>query len=143
MPLKSVIRGRLLSLLQPWLREEPLLDLKLGFLRSLAILTNLRFDVSVLNGLFDSPAFLFFKDLTIERVTLRFSTWFPPAFTIELHGVHIVQSFEKPEMEECVMRLRNSKYDYSDYLRKNLSALDPEGLHLFLEHNNVCLFSCF
>ncbi|XP_029127816.1 uncharacterized protein LOC109800070 isoform X2 [Cajanus cajan] len=135
MPLKSIIRRRLLSLLQPWLREEPHLDLHLGFLRSLAVLTNLRFDVSVLNHLFHAPAFLFFKDLTIERVTLRFSTWFPPAFTIELHGLRIVQSFEKPEAEECVRRLRNSKYDYSDYLRKNLSALDPEGcsLHQILE----------
>ncbi|KAL2333637.1 hypothetical protein Fmac_014850 [Flemingia macrophylla] len=94
MPLKTIIRRRLLSLLRPWLREEPNLDLQLGFVRSLAVLTNLRFDVSVLNNLVDAPAFLFFKDLTIERLTLRFSTWFPPAFTIELHGLHILQSFE-------------------------------------------------
>jgi len=83
-----------LSLLQPWLREEPHLDLQLGFLHSLAVLTNLSFDVSSLNRLFDAPAFVFFKDLTVDRITFRFSTWFPPAFTIELHGVRIVQSFE-------------------------------------------------
>ncbi|XP_047158322.1 uncharacterized protein LOC124828968 [Vigna umbellata] len=135
MPLKSFIRRRLLSLLQPWLREEPHLDLQLGFLHSLAVLTNLSFDVSSLNRLFDAPAFLFFKDLTVDRITFRFSTWFPLAFTIELHGVRVVQSFEKPEAEECVARLRNSKYDHSDYLRKKLSALDPEGcsLHHILE----------
>ncbi|KAK7346481.1 hypothetical protein VNO80_21001 [Phaseolus coccineus] len=135
MPLKSFIRRRLLSLLQPWLREEPHLDLQLGFFYSLAVLTNLSFDVSSLNLLFDAPAFLFIKDLTVDRITFRFSPWFPPAFTIELHGVHLVQSFERPEAEECVARLRNSKYDYSDYLRKNLSELDPEGcsLHHILE----------
>lgn len=46
-----------------------------------------------------------------------------------------MQSFEKPEAEECAARLRNSKYDCEDYLRKNLSALDPEGcsLHDILE----------
>ncbi|KAK7359915.1 hypothetical protein VNO77_01883 [Canavalia gladiata] len=135
MPLKSIIRRRLLSLLHPWLREEPQLDLQLGFLRSLAVLTDLRFDVSVLNELFDAPASLFLKDLTVERLAVRFSTWYPPAFTIEVHGVCIVQSFEKPEAEGCVRRLRTSKYDYSDYLRENLSALDPEGcsLHHILE----------
>ncbi|RZB61061.1 hypothetical protein D0Y65_043708 [Glycine soja] len=135
MPLKTVIRRRLLSLFQPWLAEEPHLDLQLGFLRSLAVFSDLRFDASALNRLFHSPAFLFFKDLSVERLTLRFSTWFPPAFTVELHGVRIVQSFEKPEAEECAARLRNSKYDCEDYLRKNLSALDPEGcsLHDILE----------
>ncbi|CAJ1942677.1 unnamed protein product [Sphenostylis stenocarpa] len=133
MPLKSFIRRRLLSLLQPWLQEEPHLNLQLGFLHSLAVLTNLSFDVSALNLLFDAPAFLFFKDLTVERITFRFSTWFPPAFTFELHGVRIVQS--RPEAEECVARLRKSKYEFSDYLIKNLSALDPEGcsLHHILE----------
>lgn len=30
------------------------------------------------------------------------------------------------------MRLRNSKYDYSDYLRKNLSPLDPEVMNVLL-----------
>ncbi|KAJ1381022.1 hypothetical protein SESBI_45511 [Sesbania bispinosa] len=137
MPLKSIIRRRLLSLLQPWLREEPQLDLELGFLHSLAVAKNLRFDVSVLNHLFDFPPLLFFKDLTVERLIVRFSTWCPPAFTIEVHGVRVVLSFEKPEEEECAtrLRLRTSKYDYSDYLRKRLSALDPEGcsLHHILE----------
>ncbi|KAJ1436544.1 hypothetical protein SESBI_04154 [Sesbania bispinosa] len=137
MPLKSIIRRRLLSLLQPWLREEPQLDLELGFLHSLAVAKNLRFDVSVLNHLFDFPPLLSFKDLTVERLIVRFSTWCPPAFTIEVHGVRVVLSFEKPEEEECArrLRLRTSKYDYSDYLRKRLSALDPEGctLHHILE----------
>ncbi|WVY98592.1 hypothetical protein V8G54_030743 [Vigna mungo] len=80
--------------LQPWLGEEPHLDLQLGFLHSLAVFTNLSFDVSSLNCLFDVPAFLFFKDLTVDRITFRFSTWFLPAFTIELHGVRVMQSFE-------------------------------------------------
>ncbi|KAK7263059.1 hypothetical protein RJT34_30643 [Clitoria ternatea] len=135
MPLKSILRRRLLSLLQPWLREEPQLDLQLGFLHSLAVVTNLRFDVSILNQLFDSPAFLFFKDLTIDRLTVRFSTWYTPAFTIETRGVRIMLSIEKPETEGCARRLRTSKFDYSDYLRKKLSVLDPEGclLHHILE----------
>ena len=94
MPLKSFLRRRLLSLLQPWLREDPELHLQLGFRHSLAVAENLRFDVSVLNQLFDSPSCLFLKDLTIERVTLRFSPWHSPAFAIEVHGVRVVQAFE-------------------------------------------------
>ncbi|XP_022638003.1 uncharacterized protein LOC106764532 [Vigna radiata var. radiata] len=79
----------------------------ISILHSLAVFTNLNFnfDVSSLNRLFDAPAFLFFKDLTVDRITFRFSTGFPLAFTIELHGVRVVQSFEKPETEECVVRL--------------------------------------
>lgn len=131
----SIIRRRLLSLLHPWLLEEPQLDLELGFFHSLAVVTNLRLDVVLLNKLFHSPPLLFVKDLTVERVVFRFSTWSSPAFNIEFHGVRVVLSLEKPEEEECVKRLRIPKYDYLDDLRKKLSVLDPEGcsLHQILE----------
>lgn len=36
-------------------------------------------------------------------------------------------------------RLRNSKYDYSDYLRKNLSALDPEVRNALVQSLNLPL----
>ncbi|XP_057415880.1 uncharacterized protein LOC130710577 isoform X2 [Lotus japonicus] len=135
MLLKTIIHRRLLSLLNPWLREEPQIDLQLGFFHSLAVANNLRFDTSVLNHLFDAPPSLVIKDLTVERLTVRFSAWSSPDFTIELHGVRLVLAFEKPETEECARRLRNWKYDHSDYLRKKLSELDPEGcsLHHILE----------
>ncbi|KAK7251111.1 hypothetical protein RIF29_34030 [Crotalaria pallida] len=136
MPLKTIIRRRLLSLLNPWLLHEPQLHLQLGFLNSLAVATNLRFDVSLLNRLFDSPSRLFLTDVTVERVTLRFSTCHSPAIAIKLHGVRVVLSFVNPEEEGChARRLRTSKYDYSHYLKKNLSVLDPEGcsLHNILE----------
>ncbi|MED6195675.1 hypothetical protein PIB30_040173 [Stylosanthes scabra] len=135
MPLKSFIRRKLLSLLQPWLREEPQLDIQLGFRHSLAVAENLRFDISVLNRLFDSPSCLFIKDLTVESVTLRFSPWHTPAFDIQVHGVHVVQAFQVPDEEVSARRLRSSKYDHTDYLRKRLEVLDPEGcsLHHVLE----------
>ncbi|CAL0312728.1 unnamed protein product [Lupinus luteus] len=133
---KRIIRQRLLSLLNPWLLEEPQLDLQLGFLNSLAVLTNLRFDVSVLNNLFDSPSRLFLTDLTVQHLTVKFSTWYVPAFTVQVHGVHAMLSLRNPEEEGCrTRRLRTPKYDYSDYLRKCLSVLDPEGcsVHHILE----------
>ena len=74
--------------------DEPEFDLKLGFIHSFAVANNLRIDVSVLNELFDSPALLFFKDVTIERLSVRFSNWSAPAFSIEVHGIHVVLSFE-------------------------------------------------
>lgn len=94
MLVNSLIRRKILSLLQPWLREEPHLDLKLGFFHSLAVITNLRFDVFVLNKLFHSPPLLFIKDLTVERLVVRFSTWSPPAFYVEFHGVQVVLALE-------------------------------------------------
>lgn len=50
----------------------------------------------------------------------------------------IVWFWRKPEEEECARRLRllTSKYDYSDYLRKNLSALDPEVMIIRLWIHN-------
>ncbi|RYR40075.1 hypothetical protein Ahy_A09g045742 [Arachis hypogaea] len=135
MPLKSFIRRKLLSLLQPWLREEPQLDIQLGFRHSLAVTENLRFDVSVLNQLFDSPSCLFIKELTIEHLTLRFSPWHSAAFDIEVHGVRVVLAFDMPDEEVSARRLHSSKFDYTDYLRKCLEVLDPEGcsLHHVLE----------
>ncbi|XP_054810227.1 uncharacterized protein LOC129311789 isoform X2 [Prosopis cineraria] len=135
MPFKHIIRRRLLSLLRPWLLEEPEFDLKLGFIRSFAGVDHLRIDVSVLNELFDAPALLFFKDITIEHLSIGFSNWSAPAFSIEVHGVHVVLSFEKPKQEGCLGRLRKSKHDDYENVRKKLSALDPEGctLHHLLE----------
>ncbi|KAF7809778.1 putative vacuolar protein sorting-associated protein 13C [Senna tora] len=135
MPFKSIIRRRLLSLLQPWLLEEPEFHLKLGFIQSFAVAENLRLNVSALNQLFDVPALLFFKDVSIERLSIQFSNWYAPAFSIEVHGVHVVLSFQLQEEEGHLRRLRTSNYDYSESVRKKLSALDPEGcaLHHLLE----------
>jgi hypothetical protein len=90
----SIFRRKLLSLLQPWLFEEPQLNLELGFFHSLAVVTNLRFDVAVLNKLFHSPPLLFVKDFTVERLVVRFSSWSSPAFEIKFHGVRAVLSLE-------------------------------------------------
>ncbi|XP_028760460.1 uncharacterized protein LOC114719165 [Neltuma alba] len=135
MPFKRIIRRRLLSLLQPWLLGEPEFHLKLGFIQSFAVADNLRIDVSVLNELLDAPALLFFKDITVEHLSVRLSNWSAPAFSIEVHGVHVVLSFEKPEQEGCLGRLRTSKHNDLENVRKKLSALDPEGcaLHHLLE----------
>lgn len=90
--LNNVTRRKLASLLRPWLREEPDLELKLGLLNSHAVAKNLRFDTSVLNQLFDESSQFSFKEVTVEHLTVRFSNWFVPAFSIEFQGVTVTLS---------------------------------------------------
>ncbi|KAJ7952893.1 Vacuolar protein sorting-associated protein [Quillaja saponaria] len=134
MPLSNIIRRRLLRLLQPWLRELPEFEVKLGLKKSCAVARNLQIDTSVLNQLFDEPAGLFFKDVTIEHLTVRFSLWSSTAFTVEVHGVHITLSPGEQNEEGYLKRLRKRDTS-SGNVTKKLSALDPEGcsLHCLLE----------
>lgn len=88
----DLIQRGLASLLLPWLREEPELDIKLGFIDSHAVAKNLRFDTSVLNELVDEDAGLSFKEVTVEHLSLRFSNWSVPAFSFEVRGVHVILS---------------------------------------------------
>jgi hypothetical protein len=78
--------------LQPWLREEPQLELKLGFINSHAVAKDLRFNTSFLNQLIDDPTRFSFSEITVERLSLRFSTWSVSAFDIEVHGVKVTLS---------------------------------------------------
>lgn len=90
--LNDLIQRRLVSLLQPWLRDEVELNVQLGFLHSHANLENLTFNTSALNDLLDDPTRLCFKEVTVQRLTLRVSNWSAPAFDFQIHGLNIVLS---------------------------------------------------
>ncbi|XP_048138871.1 uncharacterized protein LOC115740159 isoform X2 [Rhodamnia argentea] len=128
--LDNTIRRRVLSPLQPWLREQPELHLRVGIIRSQAVARNLRFDVSALNELIGDCSYNFvFKEVTIEELRFRFSAWSANAFTIDVRGVHVMLS--AGELEERrgsgVDGLRDSALDD---LEKTLSEIDPEGAAL-------------
>ncbi|XP_042974875.1 uncharacterized protein LOC122306512 isoform X1 [Carya illinoinensis] len=133
--LDSIIQRRLASLLQPWLREEPELEVKLGFINSQAVAKDLRFDTSVLNQLFDEPSRLSFKEVTVERLSFWFSNWYVPAFKIELKGIHVTLSPGEVMEEGRSRRVGEPKDTFSVAMKKTLSMLDPEGsaLHDILE----------
>lgn len=88
----SLIKRKLKSALQPWLLQEPELELKLGFLRSHVIAKNLRFNVSALNQLLDDSTSFYFTDFTIEQLTIRICNWSAPAFNWEVQGFHVTVS---------------------------------------------------
>lgn len=90
--LNDLIQRRLVSLLQPWLRDEVELNVQLGFLHSHANLENLTFNTSALNDLLDDPTRLCFKEVTVQRLTLSVSNWSAPAFDFQVHGLNIVLS---------------------------------------------------
>ncbi|KDO79387.1 hypothetical protein CISIN_1g047030mg, partial [Citrus sinensis] len=89
----KLIHRKLSSLLQPWLRDEPELELKLGFINSIAIVKNLRFNNLALNRILDQESSsVYVKELNIEHLSLRFSNWSSTAFSLEVRGVDVTLS---------------------------------------------------
>lgn len=86
------MQRKLAALLHPWLRQEPELELKLGFLRSQGIAKDLIFDTSALNQLLDDSARFLFTDFRVDELSLRVSNWSAPAFTIVVDGLHVTLS---------------------------------------------------
>ncbi|KAF3438866.1 hypothetical protein FNV43_RR17141 [Rhamnella rubrinervis] len=130
----GLIQRRLAYLLQPWLREEPELEVKLGFINSHAVAKNLRFDTSVLSQLVDEDARLSFKEVTVEHLSLRFSNWSVPAFSFEVRGVHVILSVGELD-ERNSRRVPKSRDAVLKDMKKKLKVIDPEGsaLHGYLE----------
>ncbi|MCD7448866.1 hypothetical protein HAX54_046960 [Datura stramonium] len=129
----DLIQRRLVSLLQPWLRDEVELDVQLGFLHSHAKLENLSFNTSALNDLLDDPTRLCFKEVNVQRLSLHVSNWSAPAFDFQIHGLNIVLSVG--EEEEAGVRRRPKPRDSSiEEREKILAELDPEGSAL---HNTI------
>ncbi|XP_010255035.1 PREDICTED: uncharacterized protein LOC104595825 isoform X2 [Nelumbo nucifera] len=125
----NLIRSKLVSILQPWLQEEPQLELKLGLLRSQGSVTNIRFDTSALNQLLGNSAGLSFMDVRVERMNVRFSNWSVPAFTIEVHGVDVILTVRRLVEEGRLKRMQNLN-NSSSYEKEILSVIDPEGTSL-------------
>lgn len=90
----NLIKWKLLLLLQPWLREEPQLELKLGIINSQATVKNLSFDCSVLNNLIDGPTRCYFDEVTVDELSVSFSNWNAPAFRVIVSGIHVTLSVE-------------------------------------------------
>ncbi|XP_062001830.1 uncharacterized protein LOC133719495 isoform X1 [Rosa rugosa] len=126
----GTIRRRLAALLRPWLREEPELELSLGLISSHAVAKNLRFDTAALNRLGDDSDGFLYKEVSVEQLSVRFSNWLAPAFSIEFHGVKVVLStreLKKKKLSEDTFA--------EDMKKKKLSEIDPQGsaVHAFLE----------
>ena len=87
------IKRKLATLLQPWLQYAPVIELKLGFLRSHVIVEKLSFDTSALNELLEgSSSNFYFADVTIDQLILRIDNWNAPAFNWEIRGCHVTIS---------------------------------------------------
>lgn len=65
------------------------MEVTLGFLRSQAVAKNLCFNTHALSQLLGEPNRLSFKDVKVERLRVQISNWSFPAFTIEVHGLHV------------------------------------------------------
>lgn len=92
--LMNIIYRKLSSLLQPWLQDEPELELKLGFIKSHAILKNLTLNSLCINQLLDeeSSNSLCVKEVKVKELILRFSHWSSTAFSFEIRGLHVTLS---------------------------------------------------
>ncbi|GFY93900.1 vacuolar protein sorting-associated protein, putative [Actinidia rufa] len=128
------IQRRLASLLNPWLLQEPELELKLGFLRSHGVAKNLTFDASILNHhLLDESSLWSFKDVTVEQLSLRVSYWSVPTFLLQVHGVHITLSLgELKEGRGLRTRQKSTNTDMEDK-KKVLEEIDPEVRDIHLQ----------
>ncbi|XP_030499771.2 uncharacterized protein LOC115715105 isoform X2 [Cannabis sativa] len=126
---------RLASLLLPWLRDQPELEVKLGMINSQAIAKNLRFNTSVFNDLIEDLSGFSFTDVTIDQLTVRFSNWSVPAISFEVHGLHVTLSAEDSENERSSVPILKQRDTFGESVKKKLSQIDPEGsyLHNILE----------
>lgn len=88
----DLIRRRLAALLQPWLRGDHDLQLKLGLLRSNGALSNVTFDSAALNELLDDPSKFCFKEVTADHLSLQFAPFSSAAFTLVVSGLRVVLS---------------------------------------------------
>ncbi|KAG7565151.1 Vacuolar protein sorting-associated protein 13 C-terminal [Arabidopsis suecica] len=131
--LRNWVQRRLRTLLLPFSRDEPDLQVELGFTDTLITLRNFRFDVSQLNQLLDGSNFQFEK-FTVDHLVVRLSVWSAPAIKIEIRGVNVKLSARGTE-EGSSRRKRASSDTVGNEIKKVLLSIDPEGcvLHDILE----------
>ncbi|XP_039155678.1 uncharacterized protein LOC104457236 [Eucalyptus grandis] len=128
--LGGAIRRRLLSLLEPWLREPPELEVSVGIARSRAVARGLRLDASALNELLGGCSYSFaFKEVAVEELTFHFSAWSGRAFAIDVRGVRVTLSAGESE-ERRRSGADGSNDSALDDLEKTLFEIDPEGAAL-------------
>ncbi|CAN7110576.1 unnamed protein product [Brassica rapa subsp. narinosa] len=129
----NFVRRRLRTLLRTFSREDPDLQVKLGFTDTLLTLRNFRFDVPQLNQLLDGSSFSF-EGFTVDYLVIRFSVWSAPAIQIEIRGVHVKLTARGTE-EGSSGRVQASRETVANEIKKVMSSIDPEGcfLHEILE----------
>ncbi|KAK6129038.1 hypothetical protein DH2020_037218 [Rehmannia glutinosa] len=128
--LNDIIQRRLATLLQPWLRGDQELELKLGFLRSNGTLNNISFNTSALNELLDDPSKFCFKEATVEHLSLQFSPFSFAAFTLVVRGLRVVLSLGEEEDEGGGKWRRKPRDTTVEERNKVLEDIDPEGCAL-------------
>ncbi|KAJ6288558.1 hypothetical protein OIU76_024527 [Salix suchowensis] len=126
----DAIHRRLVSLLRPWLQDEPETELHLGLINSELTVKKFKLDVSALNKKSESSRFKF-REVTVDHLSLRFSNWSSPACKIGIRGVNITLVAGEVKEEGSLKRERKS----SEEKKKAVAGFDPEGsaLHDVLE----------
>ncbi|WCJ31023.1 hypothetical protein M5689_012541 [Euphorbia peplus] len=131
----ALLRRRLESLLQPWLREQPDIEIELGFINSRVTAKSLRFDCSALNKLVEEPAGFSCKEVFVQEFSVRFSNWSFPALKIEVRGVNVTVLAGEEKDEGSSAWARKSIEKVNSDKKKAVAEIDPEGsaLHDVLE----------
>lgn len=86
----DLIQRRFVSLIRPWLSDEPELELKIGFLRSRGTIKNLNLNASALNQSLDDSTRFHFKEVTVQQLSLCVSYWSSTAFVLRAQGLRVV-----------------------------------------------------
>ena len=84
----DAIHRRLVSLLRPWLQDEPETELQLGLINSELTVKKFKLDVSALNNESESSRFKF-REVTVDHLSLLFSNWSSPSCKIGIRGVNV------------------------------------------------------
>ncbi|CAI0554327.1 unnamed protein product [Linum tenue] len=137
MAFRDAVRRRLASLLQPWLVEEPEIEVELGIINSRVTARHLSLDASSLNSYLDGSYRFAVAQVTVELFSVRFSNWSAPAFDFEVRGLNVVLSAGQPKEEERSVGGRRTwtSEDADEEKKKEVASHDPEGsdLHDLLE----------
>lgn len=88
----DLIQRKFVSLIRPWLSDEPELELKIGFFGSGGIIKNINVDASALNESLDDSSRFHFKEVTVQQLSLCVSYWSSTAFVIRAQGLRVVLS---------------------------------------------------
>ncbi|XP_074349870.1 uncharacterized protein LOC141689470 isoform X3 [Apium graveolens] len=126
----SWLQRKLASALNPWLRQDSELQLKLGFLRSHGTAKNLCFDTDVLTQQLGDSARFAFTDFRIDELRLGVSNWSFPAFRIDVDGLHVTLTLREIKDEDRANQRAKTVDTSTEDMKKVLSEIDPEGIAL-------------
>ncbi|EPS71294.1 hypothetical protein M569_03464, partial [Genlisea aurea] len=120
------IRRRLETLLRPWLKDDEELRLSVGFLRSSGVLNNISLNTAALNELLDDPTRFYFKEVTVEQLSLIFAPFSATAFTLVVRGLHVVVSLGEAEDEHGLKWKPKPRDTIVEERNEFLREVDPE-----------------